>query len=55
MYAAARFVRAAVSRSGSYAVRWSVYYVSEHDLTLTQGIPRSLIARNMNSKVTGMY
>ncbi|KAI9452377.1 heat shock protein 70 [Lactarius psammicola] len=36
MFAAARSLRSAVSRSGSYA-----------------GLPRSLIARNMNSKVSG--
>jgi len=34
MYAAARSVRTAVARSGNYAVRYSVCYVSGHDLTL---------------------
>ncbi|KAI6095072.1 Hsp70 protein-domain-containing protein [Pisolithus sp. B1] len=53
MYAAARSFRAAVARSGNYAVRRIVPCERMHSFTHLQGIPRSSIARNMNSKVSG--
>ncbi|KAG6382024.1 heat shock protein 70 family [Boletus reticuloceps] len=53
MFTTARSLRFAVARSGNYAVRSTSPPVFESSHICLQGIPRSSIARNMNTKING--
>lgn len=57
MFAAVRSIplRTSVSRSGQYAVSAARIGRYTFPNTSGQGIPRAMIARNMNSKVNGQY